>query len=183
MTLYNISPTLPPFLSPSLSLLLLFLVLHAVSCLRSLRVITSKELRALHRALVTWRRAADASQLTAVRAAAESRAAETLRLREQCRISSERLRDVSSGSDLYASLIAEKALNRSGYDSLSLFLSLFISLLKKVCSLCACIYDMFTGSSHLQTRSFTHRSARASIRCCRWPVCPAAKGRSSSVTC
>lgn len=79
---------------------------------RLVYVVCSGELRSLHRAFRKWNNNCLRDALTRSRSTYLGSQRELLRLREQCKAANEDLRDIAKGSDLYASLLAEKALNR-----------------------------------------------------------------------
>lgn len=79
---------------------------------RVLSIVTSGVNRLLLKAFRKWSDSAVRAALCRAQALSLSSQQELLRLREQCKASGEQLRDIAKGSDVYASLLAEKALNR-----------------------------------------------------------------------
>lgn len=77
-----------------------------------LRIYCEKNTKTLQNALNKWNRTILRRAYDRAIAMQMSSQHELLRLREQCRISAEQLNDIARGSDVYASLLAEKALNR-----------------------------------------------------------------------
>ena len=70
--------------------------------------------RLAHKAFRKWSSIVLRGDLKLARAFHQGSQQELIRLREQCKAYGEQLRDVAQGSDLVASLLAEKALNRYG---------------------------------------------------------------------
>lgn len=79
---------------------------------RVLNLVSNGVARLIHKAFRKWIDTALRTELMKAKTFSLSSQQELLRLREQCKSSSEQLRDVAKGSDVFASLLAEKALNR-----------------------------------------------------------------------